>query len=219
MSLKQKLRFIAVVLILVVVLGALAFQEQKKRQDIVFAESLEMVAVTVDERELTLRDMAFYIAHQELEMEDMARIYNAEDTGEYWNLYTNHTFLRAEAKQSVMDIAIHDEIFYQLALQEEIELTAEEEAHLANDQYDFWSDLEEEQREALGVSEEVLKESMHKLALAEKYQYLLAEMNHKTYDDYAVGGLAYEKMLLEHTYSVNESVWTKIGFGSITVDH
>lgn len=216
---RKKLCVTAVLLVLLVVMGAQSIQNGLQKQDLVFPEALEEVAVTVDGRELTLQELAFYIAYEEGQIEADAYIYNPEDTGEYWRIYTNHTFLRKEGKKTTMDMAIHDEIFYQLALAEGIELTEEEEEHLANDQYDFWSDLEEEQRDALGVSEDVLKESMRKIALAEKYQYLLAETQNKEYEAYSFTGTAYENMRKEHDCEIDESVWNRVNFGGITVKH
>lgn len=216
---KQKLQTTAVLLVIVILLGMISIREYDSRRELVFGESVEEVVLTVDERELTLADMAFYIAYQEREIEQSARIYNREDTDEYWNLYTNHTFLREEGKRAVIEMAVHDEIFYQLAVEEGIELSAEEEEHLANDQYDFWSDLEEEQREALGVEQTILAESMRKLALAEKYQYLLAAMEQKEFEDYAFSGQEYLEMLEEHTYEVEESIWDRIRFGGVTYHH
>lgn len=216
---KQKLKFTIILLVIVVALGVMSFNEYQSRQNLVFSNSLEEVVLTVDGRELTLKDMAFYIAYQEGEIEKAARIYNPEDTDEYWNLYTNNTFLREAGKQAALDMAVHDEIFYRLAVEEGLELSEEEETHLANDRYDFWSDLEEEQRAALGVSEEILAESMRKIALAEKYQYLLAEMKQKSAEAYAFSGAAYEKLLEEHEYAIEEDVWERVPFGGVTVNH
>ena len=88
-------------------------------------------------------------------------------------LYINHTFLREQAKQTVVDMTIHDTLFYQMATAEKITLSEEEEQYLANDQQDFWSDLTEEQRARLGVDEETIDASMRKMALAQKYQSCL----------------------------------------------
>lgn len=60
---------------------------------------------------------------------------------------------------------------------------------------------------------------MRRIALAEKYQYFLAEVNQKEFEEYSVGGEAYLRMLEEHIYEIDESVWDRIRFGSITVDH
>ena len=184
-----------------------------------FAESLDKTAVIVDGRELTLSDLAFYIAYEEGGVEETAFIYNPEDTGEYWRIHTNGVFIRTEAKQTAMDMAVHDEIFYQLACDEGLVLTDEEEAWLANDQYDFWSDLEEEQREALGVEKEVIDETMRKMALAQKAQSLYAQMNDTEEAEYDFNGEAYQELLENHEVEIVEKVWDRVHFGSITVDH
>lgn len=216
---KQKIYFTVGLVIFVIILGIMSVKQRMQRMDLVFPESLDKAVVSVDDRDLMLKDVAFYIAYQEGKIEEEARVYNLEDTGEYWRLHTNDVFLREAGKQKVMDMAVHDEIFYQLALAEDVELTEEEIEHLANDQYDFWSDLEEEQRENLGVSEDVIKESMKKLALAEKYQALLAAMQELEFEEYSIGGQAYELLLEEHTVQVDEAIWDRVNFGGITVDH
>lgn len=216
---RQKLCFTAILLVIVVPLGISAVRNGKMKQELSFPDSLEEVAAVVDGRELALRELAFYIAYEEGKIEEDARIYNPGNTDEYWRIYTNHTFLREEGKKTAMDMAIHDEIFYQLAMTEGIELTKEEETYLANSQYDFWSDLEEEQRERLGVEEDVIKESLRRLALAEKYQYLLAEIQNRDFEDYSISGRAYQKMLEEHECEICDAIWDRVDFGGITVNH
>lgn len=216
---RQKLCFTVVLLAIVAFSGIVCFREGWQRQKLSFPDSLDKVAVIVDGRELTLQDMAFYVAYEEGMIEEEARIYNPKDTGEFWKIFTNHTFFRKKGKQTAMDMAIHDEIFYQLALTEGMELTEEEEIYLSNSQYDFWSDLEENQRERLGIDEDALKESMQKIALGEKYQYLLAEMENSDFEDYSISGAAYQRMLSEHEYEIEDAVWDRVDFGGITVDH
>lgn len=218
-GMRQKLRFTAVLVVLVIVLGTASYREQGKRQKLSFPESLDLVVVTVDGEQVTLREMAFYIAYEEGSMEDAAIIYNPDNTDEYWRLYTNHTFLREQAKQTVVDMTIHDTLFSQMAAKEGVVLSEAEEQYLANEQQDFWSDLTEEQRERLSVSEETLDETMRKMALAQKYQSILAEMEQVDYEDYSIGGMEYEKLLAQHTCELDETTWDRVPFGSITVDH
>lgn len=78
---------------------------------LVYADSLELVVADVNGQELTLRDLAFYIAYDEMFVEEQAQIYDAEDTSRYWNLKTNNVYVRQLSKQSVMEKAVHDEIF------------------------------------------------------------------------------------------------------------
>ena len=216
---RQKLRFTAVLVVLLIILGTASYREQGKRQKLSFPESLDLVVVTVDGEQVTLREMAFYIAYEEGSMEDAAIIYNPDNTDEYWRLYTNHTFLREQAKQTVLDMTVHDTLFSQMAAKEGVVLSEAEEQYLANEQQDFWSDLTEEQRESLSVSEDTLDETMRKMALAQKYQSILAEREQVDYEDYSIGGTEYEKLLAQHTCELDETTWERVPFGSITVDH
>ena len=218
-GMRQKLRFTAVLVVLLIILGTASYREQGKRQKLSFPESLDLVVVTVDGEQVTLREMAFYIAYEEGSMEDAAIIYNPDNTDEYWRLYTNHTFLREQAKQTVVDMTVHDTLFAQMAAEEGVVLSEAEEQYLANEQQDFWSDLTEEQRESLSVSEDTLDETMRKMALAQKYQSILAEMEQVDYEDYSIGGTEYEKLLAWHTCELDETTWDRVPFGSITVDH
>ena len=216
---RQKLRFTAVLVVLLIILGTVSYREQGKRQKLSFPESLDLVVVTVDGEQVSLREMAFYIAYEEGSMEDAAIIYNPDNTDEYWQLYTNHTFLREQAKQTVLDMTVHDTLFSQMAAKEGVVLSEAEEQYLANEQQDFWSDLTEEQRESLSVSEDTLDKTMRKMALAQKYQSILAEMEQVDYEDYSIGGTEYEKLLAQHTCKLDETTWERVPFGSITVDH
>lgn len=57
------------------------------------------------------------------------------------------------------------------------------------------------------------------MALAQKYQSILAEMEQVDYEDYSIGGTEYEKLLAQHTCELDETTWERVPFGSITVDH
>lgn len=216
---RQTKRFFLMLAVFLVLAGALAYRSGRNKSELKFGEALDEVVAVVDGDELTVRDMAFYIAYEEGLIEKHAIIYDAEDTGAFWRVFTNRTFLRSKAKQTVLDMAVHDMIFYQLSRAESMELTEEEEACVADSQYDFWSDLEEEQREALGISQEEMNETIRRIALAEKYQTLLAAIERTEYDDYSFDGKAYQRLLTEHEYKVYEDIWDRIQFGSITVNH
>lgn len=211
-------RFILVLVIIVIVLGFFSYRSSEKRKDLIFSEELSQVAVTVDDVDLTLYDMAFYVAYQEKEVQEEAVIYNDEKPHKYWNAHTNGWFVRSVAEQAVVDMAVHDEIFYRLALAEEIVLDEREEAYLANEVYDFCSDLTEKQFASLGVSAEDIEIAMRKIAIANKYQSILSQVKGLEYAEYDYMGSAYEDLLAEHEVMVNENVWDRISVGSITVN-
>jgi hypothetical protein len=215
----QRIRFAAYVAILTIVVGIYAWRSGQESDYLVYSESLDEVAVVVDGNPLTLRDMAFYVAYEENLVEEEARIYNPKDTSAYWKVRMGGSYVRTHAKQAAIDMAVHDEIFYQLAVEDELELTEEEMVALTNSQYDFWNDLTEEQQAALGVTREEMDVSLEKAALAEKYEFLWTGINGEEEGAYAIGGTAYEDLLELHEVEVNRDVWKMVFFGEVTTTH
>ena len=215
---EKRIRFTIILVLILIVVIAFSFQSKEKKEYLVYNEALDKTAVTVDDVSLTLKDIAFYVAYEEKTVQEQAILYNPDNPRQYWNVYTDGQFVKLTAKQAALDMAVHDEIFYQMAVAEGLTLDVTEQEYLENDESDFWSDLEDWQREQLGISEEELDSEMEKIALADKYQSIYAEMNQKEYEAYNFNGEAYEALLSEHEYSVNEKVWDRVEFGSVTLE-
>lgn len=224
---KKKLRSYgvaaAVVLgsILFLVLGILIYNWRGKPTDwLVYSKYLDKVAVTVDEQELTLRDMAFYIVYDEMMVEEQAEIYNSEDTSRYWNVRVNGVFIRQLSKENVMKKAVHDEIFYQMAMSEHLELTKEDEDTISEVQNTFWNNIMyADKLERLGVSKEELNAAIRKVGIAQKYQGIYAGLYQTDMESFDIGGEEYEKLLGEHTYRINSIVWDRVNYGDVTLEH
>lgn len=212
-------RYIFSLVLVVIVMGIISYQNYENRKDLVFAEALSEVAVTVDDKELTLFDMAFYVAYQEKEVQKEAVIYNNEKPRKYWNAHTNGKFVRSVAEEAVVDMAVHDEIFYQMAVAEGIELDEHEEAYLANEVYDFCSDLTDAQFGKLGVTADDIEATMRKIAIANKYQSILTQIEGVDYTEYDYTGSLYTELLEQREVVVNENLWDRISLGSITVNN
>ena len=216
---KGKWHVTIILVLLVIVTGIEARRSYENRQALVYSENLSEIAVMVDEKELTLFDMAFYVAYQEKEVQKDAVIYNKEKPYRYWNAHTNGQFVRRVAEQAVVDMAVHDEIFYQMAVLEGLELDTAEEAYLANEILDFCSDVTEEQLARLGVTAEDMKAAMRKIALANKYQSILSQIEGLDYTEYDYTGEEYQVLLEKYEVIVNEKVWSRISVGNITVNY
>lgn len=206
-------------IMLVGVVVMAAYQNQVKRTDLVYADSLEKTALVVDGEPLDLRELAFYIAYQEKYVQQEAVVYDSEKPEKYWNAYTNHHFVRSVAEDAVKEMAVHDEIFYQMAVAEKLELDETEKNYLENEQADFFMDLSKEQLDRLGVTEDDLADTMKKIALANKYQSILSQVEGVEYETYDYTGGLYELLLAEHTVEEKENVWNRISVGNITVNY
>lgn len=205
-------------LLLIIVVGAAALYRAKEIRKIEYAEHLNERAVTVDGRELAFRDLAFYLAYEEMTTEKQARMYDVKQTEKYWNIHTNGIFVRIEARDTAMKMAVHDEIFYQMAVENQIMLSREETDYMENQKTDFWSDLEEEGQKRLGVSLEEISGTFEHMALAQKMQQIFADTKGVDYREYNVNGDKYQELLKEHTYKVNERLWKRLNFGKIIFD-
>ena len=164
---EKRIRFTIILVLILIVVIAFSFQSKEKKEYLVYNEALDKTAVTVDDVSLTLKDIAFYVAYEEKTVQEQAILYNPDNPRQYWNVYTDGQFVKLTAKQAALDMAVHDEIFYQMAVAEGVKLDVTEQEYLENDESDFWSDLEDWQREQLGISEEELDSEMEKIALAE----------------------------------------------------
>ena len=205
---------------LLIVLFSIMVRIKQGDDWLVYSESLEKVAVDVNGRELTLRDMAFYIAYDEMIVEEQAQVYDAEDTARYWNLKTNNVYIRQLSKQNAMKKAIHDEIFYQMAQDENLELTQEEELRIIDVQDAFWDNVMNDNKlERLGVTKEDLDRTIRKIGIAQKYQAFYAGIYQMDMEDLEIEGEAYEMLLSEHSYRINKWVWEKVNYGDITLVH
>ena len=174
----------------------------------------------MDDQAITLKDFAFYVAYEEMNVEEQAYVYEPGNTSKYWNLHIDGEFVRIAARNSAVDMAIHDRIFYDMALEDGVELDDEEMQFLINSQQDFLSDISDYGGiEKLGVDEEVICSSMEKAALAQKYQEVYAELNGKEISDYDFSAEGYKALLADTDYKINKEVLERLDFGNITLEH
>ncbi len=218
LQVRESTMFTTIMLVLVAAVAISSWVRAHRIGKISYLEHLEDTAVTIDGTEYKFRDLAFYLAHQEMVIQEQARIYDFKHTSKYWNVHANGSFVRLEGRDQAMEMAVHDVIFYRMALEHEIRLTPQETEYMENQKMDFWNDLEEEGQARLGVSKEEIDEVFYHMALAQKQQEILADEEGVDYREYNADGSAYQKLLEEHTYEINESLWERLNFGKIVVE-
>ena len=216
----KKYRVLWVFSLFMLTLAVFTLIQGDTRSVLVYHENLDMVVATVQGEEITLRDFAVYVAHQEAEIDRQAKVYNPDDPKEYWRLHNHGQFIKVAARQEAMNMAIHDLLFYQLGQELKLSLTEEELAILDNDVADFWSDLTDDgKEERLGITLQEVYDSMHKIALAEKAQYIHARMDGYAYEDYDFSTEEYQEFLLAYEYTIDEDVLRRIDFGDVTLNY
>ncbi len=213
-----KLTFL--LLIVFIIMGTVAADTRKSREELIYNESLDMVVATVEDEEITLREFAIYVAHQEASVQEQAIVYDSEDTRAYWNIYTDGTYISHAARNEAMSMAIHDELLYQLSEDLDILFTDEEMQKLNNDVDDFWSDLvDEEKEQRLGISKEDVYNAMYKIACAQKAQLIYASMNGVDYEAFDFYKEGFLEFLEDYEYKVDDRVLNRLDFGDITLVH
>lgn len=216
----KKFRVLWFFTIFMLFLAVASIIDRDRKATIEYKESLEEVIATVEGEPLTLRDFSIYVVHQEQEVESQALAYNYKNTNKYWNVHTNGKFVKFMARDSALGMAIHDALFYQLAEEMGLSLNDEEQVYVANDVMDFWTDLVESGKvEKLGITEEDVKVAYEKIALAEKAQFIYAQIDNVEYENYNYGKEEYESFLSDYEYKVDEAILERLDFGDITLDH
>lgn len=216
----KKYRVLWIFSIIMLVLAVVSLMTSSNRQKLVYKDALDEVVATVQGEDITLREFAIYVAHQEAEVESQALIYNSDNPKQYWGLHTNGKFIKHAARDAAITMAIHDELFFQLSKDLNIEFTEEDQRVLECDVADFWSDLTDDAKdEKLGITYEDVYSAMTKIAYAQKSQAIYAAMNGLEYEDYDFSSEDYQEFLGKYEYSIEEHVLERIAFGDVTLEH
>ena len=216
----KKFRVLWIFALLTVVLAIVGNQARLNRENIVYPESLDMVIATVQGQEVTLRDFAVYVAHQEAQVQEQAYAYDMDDTKKYWNIRTEYGFLSQVARDEAMSMAIHDILFYQLYQDLNLEFSEEEKLRIQNNVDDFWNDLNDEGKVArLGITKDDVYNTMYRIACAQKAQAVYAGIEAVDYEDMDYASEEFLSFLSDYEYEVKDEVLNRLDFGDITLVH
>ncbi|MCR5451297.1 MAG: hypothetical protein K6F00_01555 [Lachnospiraceae bacterium] len=214
------IRSIATVVFCVVIMGYSMRVGIKNHTKLDYMAHLNDVVAVIDNEELTLEELLFYVTYQENKVEHDARIYNPENSRDYWNIHTNGSFIKEEAKDVVIGMAIHDRIFFKMARENNTVLTTEERQNREDTRSDFWSDLYPEQREIVSGHSEALDIAIDRIALAEKAQREAAEADGVGFSQYNWAAKEFlENIKSKHDVKIIEDIWDHIVLGDITLIH
>ncbi len=211
-----------ITLVLSVILIALSVYSFNKRQKtgIDYKTILDETAITVDESSRTFREVALYVAYEEAVVEEQAVVYDPENPKKYWNVHTDGIFVRLAARNAASQMALHDEIFYQMAMEEGIVLDAEEKESLRSKQQDFWYDLcDDDKQIRLGIEQKDIEAAMERMMYAQKMQLIYANSKGLAYEDFNFDQEAYEKLQKNYNNKINEKLWEQLQFGDISLEH
>lgn len=213
-----EIKLVTTVVLVLTLLGIIVFRKGVREDFIVFNQHLDEVAVTIDDKEYLLSDIAFYVYYEESFVEKQAMEYNSENPDKYWELHINGEFVDVLARDTAMEMFVHDTILYELAIAQGIELTDEDKEYVYSAAKDYYCFMDDEQKAALGVDEENFMEVLTRKAYGEKYSETVAYEAGMDVSRMDVGGVLYEEIHTEHEVKVKD-IWKKVEFGNITVVH
>ncbi len=189
-----------------------------------FADHLGEVIVTVDDEEISLQELSYYIMICEAKINAVAEVYDETDTMAFWNIYTNQTFIRTQAKEAAMNTCIRDCIYSHEAEQAGVSLDETDNEEVEEYVADCIEGLSYKQRKATLFDEETLTPVIERVHLARKYANILikegdfSEYNDEPNASVDIGGQYYTELYEAHDISINDTLWKKISLGNITIE-
>ena len=217
-------------LIFVIVLFSLVavYSVYREMTEFVFEEDLEETVLTINDTVISLKEISYYVIRVEEDGNEYAMQYNPDNPEEYWGLYMNQAtesgYITNLAKDAALNYCIRDNIYYQEAAAEGLELTAEEKEEVRNDAESEYFSMSLRQREMTQLTPKELEQILTKAAIARKYMFWMAEQDEEAsvlemitlyYD---VGGSYYEQVKTSYAIEVNEKIWSQIHPGHVTIN-
>ncbi|WP_029501692.1 hypothetical protein [Lachnoclostridium phytofermentans] len=171
--------------------------------------TVDSSVVSVRETTITLDEMMYHVLLAKMQGELYASFLGEED---FWKKeYEPSVTMADQMKQYALDNAIKYEILYKMAEKEGYSLT-EEELSICQDQAkDIEKTIPANELQALGLTDELIKEIQKKISLSTKY-----------YEDYLITLSTdekeaqqrfeenYKELKKEYQVKVNDSVWEKV---------
>lgn len=188
------------------------------KKEVLPADNKEEVILTIDDREVTLGDLAYYIYSVEQLVQQQAYVYDKDDPTLYWKLYTNGKFLKLLAKDMCLERAERDFILADEADNKGIKLSEEQTEGARDFAEETFSDIDSTIINRLGLTQDMLTETILRAQLAEYYAKTIVEEESLAEDDLKVGGSYYNTLKDKHNIEVKEDEWEEVEFGKITVN-
>ncbi len=179
-------------------------------------KNLDTKTVTVDDKDIDFKTMLYYIITIENSASTQANLYS-DNPKDYWNIHVNGEFMSVLAKKKALNQAVYDEIYFNLAIENNISLTNDEYALLQSKARDFYNDMSDYQKELSEFDYNYVFNCISKSAMAEKYNDYIGYTYGYSNEQLGVEGSYYQDILSSHSYSVNNDIWDKISMGRVTL--
>ena len=219
---------LAVFVVIVLLIAAILFVKKLNRFE--YKDHLDEVVITVDQRNITLREFGYYVYQIEGYAQEQALVYNPDNPAEWWNTHfssgPDSQFVCDYAKDVAVNLCIADEIFYKEAIKQGLELNEDGEEKVKTDTQEMINKMDSVQMSSTGLDEKIISELTKKQLLSATYaEFLVNTVDFSEYDEdpYKLinwdGAYYQEEILPNHTVQTNDELLDKITFGKITVNY
>lgn len=221
-------------MILLAVIGAIlvyciASSISMHKNAFVYEESLDKTVLTVDDRQVTLREFGYYIYEVERFVGEQAVIYDASNPKEYWNKHFRAgrlgAFVSVMARDEAYSLCICDIIYEEMALREGYQLNDQEIAKAKEAADQIYSKMSEQQIAKTGLSLQLIEQIQCRKKLIAKFaRDYVKTIDFTGYEGYreellSAGGAYYQKEILPgHKVKCDEWIKNNLKFGKITIN-
>lgn len=208
------------------ILGSLYMHRNK----FVYEENLDETVLTVDDRQVTLREFGYYIYEVEQFVNEQAIAYDASHPLEYWNKHFRvgriGAFVSVLARDEAYSLCICDMIYEDMAARQGYSLSKEEQDEAAAEADKMYRKMSDWQLSKTGLTREIMEQIKCRKKLIAKFaKDYVRSIDFTGYEGYreeliSAGGKYYEKQILpQHKVKYNENIKNGLKFGRITVNH
>ena len=192
-----------------------------------YEKSLNEIVLTVDDTNISLKELSYYIMQVEETGESMAKAYNENNPLAYWNLYMNDKnesgYVTDLARRAAINFCIRDNIYAKEAMKSGMDMTQDELSDLRYDAQKKYELMKQKQRAATQLTAEDFEIILYKEQMAHKYIQQLVENDN---DDvlsavvlkYDVDGTYYEQLKQSYTITTNDKIISHLKVGFITIN-
>lgn len=206
--LKKITKLAALILMVTLIVTMITGCSGKNSSNAVGGDLAKKVVLTIDDTEVTMDTMMYYIMQQEAEY-SYDDVYSMATYGtSYWDLELDDdgTTVREEVKKYVLEMAQLYEVFYLEAGKTGYELTEENIEEAKANASSIWLSMSDNQKKVTGLTEETLIEIFKRISLATKYyddieselavdeEEITAGVKKEDYKEYIIEMMCLDKM-------------------------
>ncbi len=202
---------------------------EKKANRFSYKDSLAEVVLTVDDREVTLQELGYYVYIVEKHVDAQARIYNPEDPLDYWNTHfsagTQSAYISEMARDVILETCVCDLIYESMAAEHGYTLSEEEKTQAKKEAQDVFVRMTEKQKRMTGLTQELVTAVEERKMLVAKFaaEYF-EDTDFSEYSGYreelvSYDGAYYKQNILpNHKVSYNTKITDVLRVGRITIN-